>query len=208
MHIAFLDGFVLFSNSLLIVCLLSNTIVIERMWGIFRSVFLLAVFCFVLFVPIFKGCTLAQIMRGVFGDLSITSSLVLMFWIVAKLFSVPIVNPLNKGVALVIFVLGCFLYASSLGFIGFDIYSYGYLVNSPMLVLLIYFVVQLILWQINKIFAFIWLVTIICFVFKCQDSINLWDYLFDSVLWLVSFCTITRRQKKISSSDIIFDYRV
>ena len=124
MYRVVLDGLVLFTNALLVVCLLSTTTVVERMWGVIRSIFLFAIFALVLWLPIFKGCTFAQIMRGAFGDLSITSCLVLLFWLFAKLGEYSSINPLNKGVAWIIFLLGCCLYASSLGFIGFGLGFY------------------------------------------------------------------------------------
>jgi len=175
------------------------------MWNFFRVIFLAVVFCLVLWVPIFKGCSLAQIMRGALGDLSIATSLVLLFWLYAKLSENITVNPMNKYVGWVIFLLGCVLYASSLGFISVDIYSYGYLLKFPVIVLVLYVIIQLMLWQFNKVFAFIWLVAMICYILKLQSSINLWDYLFDPVLWFISFCTIINKRKKIST-DIIFDY--
>ena len=202
MQQALLDWFALLSNSLLVVCLLLKTTIVERMLGIAKVIFLFVVFGFVLLVPVFKGCTTAQIMRGAFGDLSITTFLVLLFWILNKITNSTIVDPLNKPTAWLIFLLGCILYASSLGFIRFDVYSYGYLHNYALWVLCIYIVIQLILWQFNKIFALIWICAIVYFVFKLQASINLWDYLFDPILWFIAFCTITSRRKKISEDTL------
>ncbi len=205
MHHIILDNFVLMSNSLLIVCCLINAPIVAGMWSFFRVIFLAVIFGLVFGVPIFKGCSLAQIMRGALGDLSITTSLVLLFWLYARLSERISINPMNKYIAWVIFLMGCTLYASSLGFIGVDVYSYGYLLKSPVIVLVSYAVIQLILWHFNKVFAFIWLVAMISFILKLQGSINLWDYLFDPVLWFISFCTIVNKRKK-TSTDIIFEY--
>ena len=205
MHRTILDNFVLISNSLLIVCCLINAPFVVRMWSFLRVLFLTIVFGLVLWVPIFKGCRLAQIMRGALGDVSIATNLVLLFWLYGKLTENIAINPMNKCIGWVIFLLGCILYASSLGFVSVDIYSYGYLLKSPAMVLVSYAVIQLILWQFNRVFALIWLVAMLCYILKLQSSINLWDYLFDPVLWFISFCTIVNKSKK-TSTDIIFEY--
>ena len=51
--------------------------------------------------------------------------------------------------------------------------------------LLFFSAVILFLILFNRILGYVWLFALIGFYFKLQSSNNLWDYLYDPLLWLV-----------------------
>ena len=51
--------------------------------------------------------------------------------------------------------------------------------------LLFFSAVILFLILFNRILGYVWLLALIGFYFKLQSSNNLWDYLYDPLLWLV-----------------------
>ena len=100
-------------------------------------------------------------------------------------------KPIPKEFALTVALLGIILYLSVFGFIAFDLYGKGYFPTS--LFILIFFIIEIYLWRNARSYAFIWLIALICFYFKFESSNNLWDYLFDPVLWFISLFRLFRR---------------
>lgn len=152
---------------------------------------------FIVLVPIYHGFTLAQVARGIVGDLSITGLIMqCAIWVnyirnskSNVYYKIPCKvdffnDILSHKFCIIIFILGLVLYLTTFNFIPFDLYAWGF---YPTYLLVLIFILELIFWQINKIFAFIWLVALAAFYYKLQVSINLWDYLLDPILWLI--CT-------------------
>lgn len=180
----FLDYIVLLSNGLLVCVLLLYIPYINNMQNWVRNLLLLLMLVFVLFVPIFKGTSTVMLIRGVAGDMSITTSITVLILLVTNLSRKKIMHPIDKYSCSIVSVLGILLYVSAFGFVSFDLYSYGYLMDLKWIALIVYFILQIVLWYFNRTFAIIWLIAIIAYIFKLQNSNNLWDYLFDPVLWL------------------------
>lgn len=134
-------------------------------------------------IPLYHGSSLVELLRGAIGDVS-TASGVLMLFIILKQFNFSEVKfvVLNSWEKIGLGLLGTLLYLSTFGFINFDLYHLGYL--SP-LMLLFFSAVILLLILFNRILGYVWLLALIGFYFKLQSSNNLWDYLYDPLLWLV-----------------------
>jgi hypothetical protein len=86
---------------------------------------------------------------------------------------------------LIILVLGILLYLSTLGFIDTDYYSYGF--HSIYMVVIVTTVIIMLIIN-NIILGYLWSLALFAFHYSLLPSNNLWDYLLDPVIWLVSFC--------------------
>ena len=157
-----------------------------------RLILVLIVGGVTLYLPIYKGCTLVQLLRGVMGDLSITTLLILFSLLIQKIFRLTRPFNLNPSFAIVVTMLGSLLYMSTLGFIDLDVYSFGYFPKGTMLLAVC--LLELFLLDYARSYAWIWLIALISFYFKFESSNNLWDYLFDPLLWLIAIISFFRRQ--------------
>lgn len=166
-------------------------------YGLFVIIFNLSEF-----VPVFKGCTIAEILLGQLGQLSISTMIILWLTLLTqKSLSRRIDSILNFPAQFIICILGIILYLGYFGFLELDIYHYGYFLDNPWAIGA-FFMLQLYLWQYARRFSYIWLIALFAFVARLQASNNLWDYLFDAVLWfacVVSLLkTLLHRTKRLS----------
>lgn len=150
----------------------------------FSALSFMVFFLLVNLVPIFKGNSLVEICRGAIGDVSISSGMFLLL-ICAKIFSVNHDKP-NQILAwwekIVLLILGLVLYLSTFGFISFDVYHFGYL--SPNM-LIFFSGATLISILLNRKLGYVWLAGIVGYYLNAQASNNLWDYMYDPLLWLI-----------------------
>jgi hypothetical protein len=133
------------------------------------------------FVPVHGSWSPAGVLFGAFGELSATTSILLGYFMYAEIGRKGELYRVNPAVFVVILTLAAILYLSVLGYIGTDIYAWGY---HPSGMLLLYLAVQAIFFRASRLFALLWLLGLMAFVFELQRSLNLWDYLFDP-LWTV-----------------------
>ena len=172
---------------------ISNPSSSKKLRNSFFSLFLVVF----IFLPLYSGLNIISFFKGAFGEFSVTSLFVLLLILRNKLFncyvsrgdfepSVRLYNMVpNRMFALIVFVCGLVLYSSYLGFLRLDIYELGYYPSFRFLLVL--GILQLLLLFSARKYVVIWLIALICFYFKLQLSHNLWDYLFDPMLWIISF---------------------
>lgn len=146
----------------------------------FLSIFILLFVS--LYLSVYNGFTLVQLFRGMFGDLSITTLFILFFWLRNFTF-IGKCRAIDHKFALIVTLSGSILYLSTFGFISFDLYDLGYFPNGLFLITFIAF--ELYLWRYNRRYAYFWLISLVAFYFKLENSNNFWDYLFDPVLWVI-----------------------
>lgn len=163
---------------LLIFIVLSNFIVKNK---ITQLVLILAFAIFTFFIKCYHQMTIVGVLRGVIGDLSISSLLFLLSWAIIDFTKLPI-NLFNRKFCLVVGLTGLVLYLSVLDIIPLDVYALGYMPHG---LLIGVFLVCILFLRINYVFAIIWLIALIAFLAKLQNSVNLWDYLIDPILWLI-----------------------
>ncbi len=159
-----------------------------------KTIFIIIVLVMATMFSLLNGCNLLQIIRGIVGELSITTILVLAWLALTNRIMLTISSSL-----IVLFSL-LFLYLSVFGFMNFDLYSYGYFPHAMLLVVVI---LSGILWFNNQLLAWVWLCALFAFYFKLQASNNLWDYLADPVLFFLLLCTLWRR-----AWDAIFNTKI
>ena len=144
-----------------------------------KLIILLLAFLSVRFIPIFQYYSLAYIMFGAFGSLSIATLCLLLYFIYAELTHNNEPYRINPSVFLILVFMAALLYLSLFGYITFDVYSWGY---YPTWMLVLYLACQIFFSIRSRLFAILWLIALIAFIFKMQSSNNLWDYLFDPLL--------------------------
>lgn len=148
----------------------------------FSSILFLLLLLAVNLIPLLRGSSLVEILRGVVGDVS-TASGALLLLIIANQFNFsdqqrPVLLPWERCWLI---ATGCGLYLSTFGFIGFDIYHLGYLSIN---MLIAFSGITLVLIIFNRPLGYVWLLSIISYYFRMQHSNNLWDYFYDPLLWL------------------------
>lgn len=126
--------------------------------------------------------------RGVMGDPSLTLTLLLLlktlhpWWPQLRADST---RPSRK-LAMLLLVLGGALYASALGWLDYDLYALGY---QPQLLLLLLAAGLLLLHRRQPVLAWVGTLALLLAAWPAaHESINLWDRLFDPVLWL--YCLV------------------
>lgn len=148
-----------------------------------RFIFVFFVFVFVRYMPVYEGMSVAYMVRGILGDLSITTMFLILTFLYSEIRGSNNCYKINNGIWLSIFIIDLILCLSVFGCIPIDIYSSGYF---PKELLIFYLIMQVLFWQINRRFAMFWLLATVGYIFKMLPSPNLWDYLIDPVLWLIS----------------------
>lgn len=138
---------------------------------------------FVLFAGCYHGITIIDLMRGVIGDLSISGLLFLLSLAIVYFTGIQI-DLFDRTFCMIVVFMGLLLYLSAIDIIPVDVYRIGYMPRS---FLVIIFLLCMIFLLVNYVFAIIWLVALMIFLAGLQNSVNLWDYLIDPVLWII--CT-------------------
>lgn len=134
-----------------------------------------------IYIPIYMGSNFLWLMRGILGDLSITTTILSFLFLLNIIFRVNL-SLLNNKTHLLIALLGFLLYLSTLAILPFDLYDLGFLPNMSFF--LIFGIIMLTLWFVNRLIAWVFLASFLAYYFRLHNSINVWDYLIDPVLWL------------------------
>jgi hypothetical protein len=150
---------------------------------ILRMILLSIVGIFICCWQLVEGNNVLSILRGITSNSSISTLLVLVVININLLFNLKI-TIINRVSAIIMFITGVILYSTSLGLIPLDIYDLGFMPNIYYLVLLL--VVLLIIATSNRLLAVILLIACFAYYFHLQASINLWDYLFNPLLWIIA----------------------
>ncbi len=171
------------SSILLLVALTLKIIPESRLGGIYgliATVVMIAIFS----LPL-KQISIAEFVRGMTGDLSITSLVLLTAYIVRRLFSKQLfLADQSLRFYILISVVGILFYPMALGLGDFDPYSLGYQSTGFLLGLL---VVAVFSWIKNQTLMFVCIsLAEICYGLGWYESTNLWDYLIDPLLSLFS----------------------
>lgn len=121
-------------------------------------------------------CGWAWYARGVFSDISITGMGLAYCWLIRREVKLPLW--LLAGWVQV----GALLYMSALGFLASDFYSSGF---NPQILLWLAVVWIVINGIVNPVLGWILALALAAYAGRALTSVNLWDYLFDPLTWLV-----------------------
>lgn len=138
-----------------------------------------------IFMPI-NGLPVAGFIRGLMGDLSITTLILLFTASMSALIDRNIYKPESFFLLmLLVLMVGLFLYPFSMGFTYFDPYALGY---SSKTFLAFFFAAALTAWYFNLYFLVIIIVLdVSAYLMGVYESRNIWDYLIDPILALFAF---------------------
>ena len=155
--------------------------------------------CLAFMFVVFDGVNVAGYMRGLLGDLSITTAGLLACSIVGHMMNRDILSEDDRRcVLMVVAISGLFLYPLTLGLMWVDPYRLGY--NSFSLIYLILILVALcIMGYRSRRDATLFIPAgMIAFTWGFLESTNLWDYLIDPLVTVYAWAWIMmgiRRRK-------------
>lgn len=142
-----------------------------------------------------RGISLAYFVRGVLGDPSIATITYLILVYYRLLVLGEYHRPSWKLSLVLVLLLGT-LYASTTGYLEYDLYGWGY---QPQVLLVLVFLLMAWAWQVNRLLALAWLTGTIAFALGFTPSVNFWDALFDPYLFLGSLLVMCSAPFTIST---------
>lgn len=134
----------------------------------------------VTFWPV-NGLSVAGYLRGVTGDVSVTTLILLVAASISRLCDVEVYHPRSSFVLmLVVLGGGLLLYPSALGMTHFDVYGLGYGSKTFVAVL---FLVSVAAWHYELyLVALCVCLGVLAYLVGMYESRNLWDYLIDPLI--------------------------
>ncbi len=141
------------------------------------------------------GLSFVYFVRGVLGDPSIATIIYLILVYYRLLVQGEYHRPSWKLSLVLVLLLGT-LYASTTGYLEYDLYAWGY---QPQVVLVLAFVLMAWAWQVNRLLALAWLTGVLAFALGFTPSVNFWDALFDPYLFLGSLLVMCSAPFTIST---------
>ncbi len=184
-------------------------IIINRKWNsVGLRIVLPAISFTILFIPV-RGLYLYKYFYGVFGNLSITSVILLLSFLVKNI-SNNISNnrqvPSGREKSAILYsvaIAGLILYPASLGFFHVDLYRLGY---HPRFLLILILCLTILAWMVSLRFAaMLPVIAVIAFNLNILESENLWDYLVDPFIvfyaWGWVIYTLVKTDKKEIMQD-------
>ena len=174
----------------------------QREFSFITKAILLLAMANLLFWPLGMSLDLplAAYVRGVAGDLSIVTLLLLLSSLFLNQRQAP------AGFKLGIVVVGFAFYPFALGFTMFDPYAWGYGSIAFLIAVLLCAIVCVLANSIRE--AWIIAFAIIAWGISWHESVNLWDYLLDPLLlaWamLTLIAGVMRKRKEKSRSGYLF----
>ncbi|GMR20322.1 MAG: hypothetical protein BMS9Abin36_0917 [Gammaproteobacteria bacterium] len=133
-------------------------------------------------IPV-KGMSVYTYVRGITGDLSIITLILLGDAVVFRLSGKQIIPERSRHLILAaITAAGFILYPTSLGATAFDLYSIGYEAWVLAVALLVSGLAAC--WRRQYIIIAVVIATISAFNIELLESRNLWDYLIDPFVWI------------------------
>ena len=180
------DAFGLLGCGVLGLAVVATLIPLRRLPAGARYAVMLAA-AFVVFIP-FGDLPAAAYLRGITGDVSVTTLILAGAACIARLTGKALIEPRDTQVLYQLLALAAaFLYPFALGWTQFDPYALGYGSVGFVTVLLM---VTLSAWR-AKLYAIVFIVVAaaLAYLAGACESRNLWDYLIDP---LVSVCALVR----------------
>lgn len=132
-------------------------------------------------------------LRGVAGDLSI-ASVILVVGLYYRILVRDDREPAHWSQGLILASLLGTLYACTLGYIHYDLYSWGF---QRQWMLPGLFVLMLWAWHYNRALAVGWLCGVSLFAMGLLPTRNLWDALFDPYLFMGSLWTLVNQAVRL-----------
>lgn len=137
------------------------------------------VFAAVVAIPL-GGATLAEYLRGTWGDISVTTWALLAAAMTEKLSGRPLLSSSARVETLALVVASAILlYPTALGLSSFDPYAAGF---RPLVMVIVLFAYSAWAWHRGSDAAWIPMAAALAFDARLMESSNLWDYLVDPLV--------------------------
>jgi hypothetical protein len=154
-----------------------------------RLAWLLAVVFVLVLIP-FDGMPLAAYVRGVTGDLSITTLILLWCALLRPWCGCVMVEPKHRFVLLTLIALAALaLYPLTLGAGEYDPYRLGY--GYPQFIIVLLLLAFVAWFRKSSLLALCIALAILAWAIGWDESGNLWDYLLDPFVAIYAVATIT-----------------
>lgn len=142
------------------------------------------------FVPV-QGLPIAGYLRGVIGDLSVTSWILLVTAVVSKVTDRELHRPKSFTALMVLILLsGLVLYPSALGVSYLDTYALGYGTTS---LIAVFFLLSLAAWLLEYRLVTVCLTaSVLAYSLRIFESRNLWDYWIDPLVTIYALFGLSR----------------
>jgi hypothetical protein len=146
--------------------------------------YLLAVTAFIAVTVPVGAMPVAQVTRGIFGDMSITSLILLGYFFISPTST----RDKSRQLFILVIITGLLFYPAALGFGMLDPYQWGYLnsyrgIASPMLFLAALVGMMLIAARLNNDLILLCIAAAAgAFLIGAMESNNIWDYLIDPMI--------------------------
>ncbi len=134
-------------------------------------------------LPLFHNLSVAEYFRGIFGDLSLTTQLLLYGALFSRFTGRSHYNCCEKWTLFSLAAItGALFYPFALGFSYTDPYGWGF---NSYIMLLVVTILALIAWQRRWYFSTLIIsMALLSWSFGLLESRNLWDYLIDPALFI------------------------
>ena len=171
---------------LIAVIVLRLLLLLKSMQSNIKYAYLISLIIFSVSFVLFSGYSLNQYLRGVFNDLSISSLVIMLAFLVKP--DMYISNDNKHPVLNLLALWGVIFYPAALGFGPFDPYAWGFINNehglyAPLLVIFL-ITVLMVFALLKKYFILLLCLSLssLSFQLGMLESRNIWDYLFDPIL--------------------------
>lgn len=157
-----------------------------------QNVYLVSFLLFLISFISFSGHSINIYLRGAVNDLSITTLIVLTYYLIKPSANRTQTYPLF----FLIVIIGLFFYPTALGVGPVDPYSWGFInkdhgLFNPILFLILLAAIMLFALIKNHSLLLLSIVlSLLTYQFGLLESRNLWDYLFDPLIFIYSLITI------------------
>lgn len=180
------------ANTLLINCLIFSIPIVKRQNKLLKLLMLISLIIILNYIRVYQGLTISALTRGIWGDLSLTSLFTLLFIVLGQVDLIKFKKELiNLPSSIIIVCIASMLYLSTFAIISNDLYFYGYYPGFAFM--LVFVIVELLLYMYSQLYAIVWLIAAIAFYYHLQTSSNLWDYLLDPVLFIINLLLIIKK---------------
>ncbi|MBI5428869.1 MAG: hypothetical protein HY938_00225 [Nitrosomonadales bacterium] len=163
-----------------------------------RRAVLAGVFFVLALIP-FGGMPIAAYLRGVTGDLSITTLVLLWCALLSGLRNPAIVSaePVeSRGLPMLIAIVAMFFYPLSLGIGMFDPYRPGY--GDPVLIAALLLIALAAWFRKSALITLCIALAVLAWSLGWYESANLWDYLLDPFMAIYSLCALVLQAVRIA----------
>lgn len=180
----------------ILICQLVFLFPVIKIITLSQKIIILIIIAYLVTIPkIYLNVNIIYILRGSLGDLSFVSIILILIIFIVNLLDIKCnqfkFRLINSYSMLLVFLFGTILYLSTLGFINFDIYHFGF--NYSGMLMILFAIGLFYLLYFCDLYFLVMVIAFVGYFFRIQLSMNLFDYLIDPMLWIYSIIYLFKR---------------